>query len=352
MPPLISIIVPVHGVRSYLAECLDSLLGPVGQPRAPVTLEVIAVDDASPDGSGAMLDERAGADPRLAVIHLERNAGPGNARNVGLSRATGEYVWFADGDDLIAPGALAAVASACEHDHPDVLLIGYDDLLPDGSTRPGAGEAVLRQAPAGTFTIASDPQVITLSMTAWSKLFRRAFLTGLNEPFRPGIHEDIPVTCAALLAGRLSALSQACYLYRQARRGSFMATTSADHLAVFTAYGQVQEMLRRLIDARDPAATPQVQRAIFDRMISHYASVLQEGGAGLLGSPGRVPRHERRRFFKRMHDDFVGYQPAGYSPPGGFRGVRFQLIRRDAYLAYELLEPLNRLRVAVRDGIR
>ncbi len=84
--------------------------GPLPGPAADVPVEVIAVDDGSLDGSGALLDERAAGDPRLRVLHLTDNGGPGRARNEGLARASGAYVWFVDGDDRLAPGALAAVA--------------------------------------------------------------------------------------------------------------------------------------------------------------------------------------------------------------------------------------------------
>jgi glycosyltransferase involved in cell wall biosynthesis len=104
--PLISVIIPVYDVAAYLPECLDSILGPGGD------IEVIAVDDASPDGCGALLADRAAADPRLHVIHLAVNGGPGAARNAGLARATGQYVWFVDADDRLADGALAAVRAA------------------------------------------------------------------------------------------------------------------------------------------------------------------------------------------------------------------------------------------------
>ena len=76
--PSISVIIPVHAVEEYLNDCLDSVLG-----HATAGIEVIAVDDASPDRSGAILDARASQDPRLRVVHLARNAGPGNARNAG-----------------------------------------------------------------------------------------------------------------------------------------------------------------------------------------------------------------------------------------------------------------------------
>lgn len=118
-----------------------------------------------------------------------------------------------------------------------------------------------------------------------------------------------------------------------------MATTSTDHLAVFRSYEEVFEMLHKLVAAADPVATPAVQTAVFERAVSHYSAVL--------ATTGLVPRSERKRFFERIHADFVRYAPAGYQPPPGPRGVKFRLVKRRSYLAYELLEPLNRLRVAI-----
>ncbi len=347
---------PVYGVRAYLTECLDSILGPSGAAPAdadrpgPPAVEVIAVDDASPDGCGALLDERARADRRLTVIHLAESRGPGHARNVGLARAAGRYVWFVDADDLVTPGALEAIGARLAADQPDVLLIDYAERYPDGRTRASSGGPLLRSAPAGTFSLADAPQLIGLTMTAWSRLLRREFLLGLGEPFRPGIHEDIPVSCAALFAGRLSALEQVCYSYRRSRPGSFMATTSSGHWAVFSAYDEVLGMLAKLASAADPVATPAVRSAVFERAIGHYASVLQTAGPGIgpVGRAGLVPRSERRRFFDRMHADFVRYRPPGYRVPAGARGAKLRLIERDAYWTYELLEPVNKVRVAAR----
>lgn len=334
-------------MRRYLTECLDSVLCQAGPD-----VEVIAVDDASPDGSGEVLDERARHDSRLKVLHLDARLGPGNARNAGLAKATGRYIWFVDGDDMIMAGALDAVRAMIDKlgAEPDVLLIDYLDLLPDGRSAPSPGADLVRSVPDGEFTLAERPQVINLTMTAWSKLFRRQFLLDLDQPFRPGIHEDIPVTCAALLTGTLSAIGSPCYLYRRSRPGSFMVTSTTDHLAVFTAYGEVFDMLDQLVAAGDPVATAAVQSAVFERAIWHYAAVLQTTapGIGRFGGAGLVPRSERRRFFERMHADFVRYAPAGYQLPGGARGAKLRLIKRGSYLTYELAEPVNRLRVAIR----
>ncbi len=247
-------------------------------------------------------------------------------------------------------GRLPAVAAALRADRPDVLLIGHEELYPDGSTGASQGEPLLGTAPAGTFTLDQAPRLINLTMTSWSKLLRREFLIALGEPFRSGIHEDIPVTCAALLAGRISALDLVCYRYRRSRPGSFMATTTSAHWGVFGAYEEVLAKVAALAEAGDPVATVQVRRAVFERAIWHYSTVFEATAPRLrqAGRAGLVPRGERRQFFARMHADFLRYRPADYRLPAGPRGAKFALIERDAYLTYVLLAPLNKMRVATR----
>jgi CDP-glycerol glycerophosphotransferase len=341
MAPQISIVLPVYGVQEYLPECLDSILAQAG-----ARVEVIAVDDASPDDCGKILDARAALDPRLRVVHLTANSGPGHARNTGLDLATGEYVWFVDADDTLAADALAQVSARLAADQPELLLVDYADRYPGGAVAPSPGADLLRAAPRGPFTLAEQPQLINLTMTAWSKVFGRDFLRHLGVPFSAGIHEDVVVTCAALLAARrITALPQVCYKYRRARPGSFMVTPSHDHLAIFASYHRVFE-----IAGADPAVTPGVRAALFERAIWHYTTILQPGSglAGSLARGGVVPRGERRAFFARMHQDFLRYRPASYRAPGGARGAKFRLVERGAYWTYTLLEPVNAARVRLR----
>lgn len=355
--PLISVIIPVHNVEQYLPECLDSVLGqPVGSIPAG-SIEVIAVDDASADGSGALLDDRAAADPRLRVVHLESNAGQGHARNTGLAMASGEYVWFVDGDDRLEDGALAAVEArlTAPGGRPDVLLIDWVSRYPDGRTEPSPGRGLLARVPAEGCTLAQLPRLIDLTMTSWSKLLRRGFLDKLGVTFAAGVHEDILVTCAALLAAdSIAAVDQVCYGYRRDRRGSAMATASTGHLAIFSSYERVFDLVaaRRAAGVEVSAA---VRAALFERAIWHYTTVFQTRGfattvlrtRGFATRGGLVPRSERRRYFARMHADFTKYRPAGYRPPPGARGLKFRLIERGSYRLYSLLEPLNEVRLAV-----
>jgi CDP-glycerol glycerophosphotransferase len=363
----ISVIIPVYGVADYLHGCLDSVL-----TDADLEVEVIAVDDASPDGCGKILDERAAADPRLRVVHLARNGGQGAARNLALGMAAGEYVWFVDGDDRVADGALQAISKALAafggpavgvggappgncvpragNGRPDVLLIDWVSRYPGGRTEPNHGASLLSGVPAAGCTLEEQPALIEATMTSWSKLFRRDFLRGLGVSFAAGIHEDIVVTCAALLAaGTIGAVDHVCYEYRRDRQGSALATTSHAHYGVFSAY----ETVFGLLASRDAAGRPvsdRLRAAIFERAIWHYTTVLQTTGPGIgrVGLPGLVPRAERHDFFRRMHEDFGRYRPASYRHPPGARGAKLRLVESGAYWTYSVLEPLNQARVAAR----
>ena len=344
--PLISVVIPVHGVEDYLDRCLDSVLGgsvlggsvlgdsALGGPAT--SLEVIAVDDASPDRCGAILAARH--DPRLRVISTPAAVGPGPARDLGAKEATGEYVWFVDGDDELAGGALVAVAGALTRLQPDVLIVDFENLYPDGTTSPSDGARYLRGDQAGP--LAEHPDLVHLTMTAWSKVFRRDFLAGLGISFGssgPAPHEDVPVSTMALLtAQRIGVLNRVCYRYRRARRGSYLAAVSAANFNIFGSYQQIFSYLAERTELRAPIAPP-VYAAVFERAIWHYTTLLP-----------LVPRRRRREFFHRMSADFRRWRPAGFRFPPGPRGVKFRLAARDAYWAYLLLDPVNRLRVGMR----
>jgi CDP-glycerol glycerophosphotransferase len=347
--PVVSVIIPVYGVARYLPDCLDSVLGLPG-----ADIEVIAVDDASPDNCGQILDDRAAADPRLRVVHLEANGGPGNARNTGLGLASGEYVWFIDGDDRLADGGLAAILGRLAQPgprRPDVLLIDWVSSYSGGRTEPSPGSHLLAQVPAAGCTLADLPKLIDLTMTSWSKLLRREFLAKLGVTFAAGIHEDVLVTSAALLtAESIAAVNHICYRYRRDRRDSFMATPSAAHLAIFASYGRVFDLVESQ-RAAGVQVSDAVRAAIFERAIWHYTTLLQPIGAGLRRG-GLVPRAGRRGFFARMHADFVTHRPAGYRYPAGARGLKFRLVERGSYPLYAALEPLNQARVAATRLVR
>ena len=103
----VSIIVPIYNVDQYIEKCIGSIMQQTYQ-----NLEIILVDDGSPDDSGKIADEYALRDSRIKVIH-KKNAGVSAARNTGIDAATGDYICFADGDDYVMPNYVEHLLKLC-----------------------------------------------------------------------------------------------------------------------------------------------------------------------------------------------------------------------------------------------
>ncbi len=117
--PKISIIVPVYKVEKYIHQCIDSIL-----KQTFTDIELILVDDGSPDSCGKICDEYAVKDRRVKVIHKE-NGGLSDARNTGVKCAKGEYISFVDSDDWIAPNALEEALWQMLKNEVDMLKFGF-----------------------------------------------------------------------------------------------------------------------------------------------------------------------------------------------------------------------------------
>lgn len=123
---LISVIVPVYKVEKYLHKCVESIIN-----QTYKNFEIILVDDGSPDNCPAICDEYAKKDSRIKVIHKE-NGGLSSARNAGVKQATGDYIWFVDGDDFISDGALEVLSRKISEDNYDVICFNYYTVRNEG----------------------------------------------------------------------------------------------------------------------------------------------------------------------------------------------------------------------------
>lgn len=350
--PLISIVIPIYNIEEYLTECLDSI-----SRQSFDNIEIIAVDAASEDASGGILEESRKKDPRLIIVHTER-PGPGWARNVGAARAKGEYLWFVDGDDAISADCLAAIAKQIEVTQPDVMFIDYEAIGPDGQTEPGYGHSLLCHQTPDSFALSDQPWVTELSMASWNKIIRREFFVATSAAFASyWPHEDIPVSSRLILeAGRLSILNQVCYRYRKDRSGSAMNNGLAQrHFHIFDSYEKVLKQVQQQQQlSNGQMISENVRQAFFRRAIWHYVTILdsERPGAGQRDMIRLVPRRLRREFFTLMHRDYLRYRPSGYRLTGGLRAVKFGLIEKNAYWAYSILEPVNKLRMRLERAIR
>ncbi|WP_246102711.1 glycosyltransferase family 2 protein [Streptomyces piniterrae] len=223
----VSIVVIAFNDAVHVSEAVRSALAQ-GTPGGVVT-EVVAVNDASTDGTGAALDALARTEPRLRVIHRAENSGGcGTPRNEGLRAATGRFVMFLDSDDVLPPGAAEALLSAAlRHDAPVVAGACVRRELParrDVPWQPG----LYREAAVHGSADAS-PQLVRDTLCV-NKLYERSFLMERGIAFPEGrfTYEDFVFTARVLAAApRLATIPENVYIWH-VRRAAAKQSISLD----------------------------------------------------------------------------------------------------------------------------
>lgn len=314
--PQLSFVLAVHGEQAYLEECVATLLG---QDVADV--ELVVVDDASADHAPRLLAELAERDPRVRVCHLPDRVGLGEARNRGLDLALGDYVWFVQATDLVPPGALDAIVGGLSATTPDVLLVHHSREDSLGRSRPGPQRKLLAAiADAGAVTLEQRPGLADAAPEAWDKLFRRALLQELGIRFAARGHGDLEVTWPALLAAERIAAAPAVGYIRRRPGNALVEGSPVDVLASCDA-------VFAFLDARPDVAAAR-RRLVLPALLRYQLSLL-----------GRVPRARRREYFARMSATYRRHRTGDEPMPAGrVARVRAELVERDGYRAFELLE--------------
>lgn len=199
---LISVIVPVYKVEAYLSRCVESILAQTYR-----NLEILLVDDGSPDDCGRICDDYAQRDPRIRVIH-KVNGGLSSARNAGLDIASGQYIAFVDSDDWIEPEMYETMLALAIRESTPMVCAGRYDV--DSQT----GGKTLGLCPAKTEVVAGEETARRIFLwegmdsAAWDKLYRRDLFDGIRYPVGVVV-EDVPVTYRlALKAGRVAMCDQ------------------------------------------------------------------------------------------------------------------------------------------------
>lgn len=176
---LVSIVLPVYNVEKYLPKCLDSVVS-----QSYKNIEIICVNDGSPDGSEKIIADYIKKDSRIILIN-QKNQGLSGARNTGLEKATGEYIVFLDSDDWIDPETVEVALAEAEKEAAQLVMWSYIREFPDASLPKDVfdegrivfdGDALtnrLHQRMAGlTGEELSDPGNADSAVTAWGKMYK------------------------------------------------------------------------------------------------------------------------------------------------------------------------------------
>lgn len=202
---LISIIVPVYGVEQYLSECVDSIL-----EQTYGNLEVLLVDDASPDNCGVICDAYAAKDSRVKVIH-KPNGGAASARNAGLDIATGEYICFVDSDDVVSPDYVATLLEQLAAADADIAVCGFTHYSRAGKT------ICMNREPSGEYDRLGYLRQFLNSWTCallWNKIFRRETIGNIRMAEGHRIDDEFFTYQLVLNARRIVVFDKPLYHYR------------------------------------------------------------------------------------------------------------------------------------------
>ena len=279
--PLVSIVVPVYGVEAWLDACVTSVLAQTHR-----RLEVLLVDDGSPDRCGQMCDAWARRDTRVRALH-KPNGGLSDARNHGLSRATGEWVLFVDSDDELEPGCVEACLAVARETGAECVRFRYqavdEEGLPVTSTYEDESSAPVGTLPPDDACRALfDGRVGNFSVLLFAcrdLYVRDGILFPLNQKF-----EDISTTYRVFLAAnKVVFISDKFYLYRQ-REGSIL-----HQLTVETFRDKMLALDGRLQDIRanHPELLPSCLRSAYREYPGFYVNFLYYPGSPSVKSQGK-----------------------------------------------------------------
>jgi glycosyltransferase involved in cell wall biosynthesis len=184
--PLISVIVPVYNIESYVRKCVESIMA-----QTYKNIEIILVDDGSTDGSPAICDELAARDARIRVLHTS-NGGQAAARNTGIKTSKGECVSFIDGDDYVTADYILHLYELIQNHHADISITNFC-IRRDGAREPER-EKELPYVLSMNRREALEMLLYKkhFSTSVWGRLFRRSLFDGLEFPLGR-IIEDLGV---------------------------------------------------------------------------------------------------------------------------------------------------------------
>ena len=222
--PKISVVVPCYNVEAYLRKCVESLT-----QQTLTDIEIILVNDGSPDACGQICDEYAAKDERIKVVH-KVNGGLSSARNAGMELCTGEYIGFVDGDDFVAPDMYEHLYSAAQANNADIAFCQKILVTTNGTFIDHIG------SDAVGCVLYEDPEAYLLELfvgkrtgiEVWNKIYKRDVVGDLR--FIDGYTgEDILFSVEVVVeAKRFVYVNEALYYYVQ-RPGSTMSSFSIKH---------------------------------------------------------------------------------------------------------------------------
>ena len=271
MSPKISVVIPIYRTEAFLEKCVQSVL-----KQTFDDIEVLCVDDQSPDSSAAIVTSIQQTDNRVKLIRHTENLGQGGARNTAIAQASGRYIANVDSDDWMKPTMLETLYQATNGETHDIVCCGYDRVDEDGQ--------VIRQwsQDAAIYYPQSDHLDIfeLLNPALWNKLIRKSLCTDRTINFPNYLNFEDLATTPRLVAEAGSIRMIEDRLYNYVRRGdSVVSTYTPKHmLDCFEAFGVLRRYLleKNLLDKYDSAFRKMMHKHMAFRVNSIKRSALSD----------------------------------------------------------------------------
>ena len=325
MPPRLSVVVPFYGVEDYLAECLESL-----RQQTMPDMQIVLVDDGSPDNSIDIANDFAARDSRFEVIRQE-NAGLGPARNTGQAHAVGDYLTFVDSDDIVPLRAYEMMLESLDRTGSSFAI---------GNARRFSRTSGVRQswahsrpcAKSLTATHILERPILTYDRMVWNKVYRRDFYEEFGYAFPAIRYEDWPVTMKAhLQAMTVDVLNAPTYYWRERESGDSITQQ------VF----KYDNLLDRVVSAEmvfdvlDELASPTVRDAA-------HAHLTEIDLVAIAQAFAQAPEEDHARMLE-LSDRFLSRLRTDPSKMPAFNQIQHRALQRHDV---ELLGELARFRDA------
>lgn len=243
--PLISVIVPIYNAQKYLTQSIDSI-----SRQTYSNLEIICIDDGSTDNLTSLLENLAACDSRIHIFK-QQNSGPAKARNLGIEKATGDYVYFVDSDDFLERSLVEEVALKIKETAAEVICIPINIFVDEIGTPIPAEWAFLRDRypSTSTFTWKDNPDYILRAFEnfPFGKFVSKELITANNITFDESVMltEDLLFSAKALLkAQNISTINKRLYNHREFVSSSLMSTKDKYPLDFLKAFLNLKKWLQ------------------------------------------------------------------------------------------------------------
>ena len=222
--PKVSIVMPTYNVEKYFRQCIESVIN-----QTLTDIEIIPVDDGSPDNCGAIMDEYAAKDSRIKPIH-QANGGYGKAVNAGINAATGEYIGIVETDDWCEPDMFERLYTQAKKLDVDVCKCDYKYYF--GGDKFKECKAIRGIAKEGeVFTLKQNPKIMKHHVSIWSAIYRRSYLNNNNirvEESRSASYQDMPFASLVYAKGARITLIHDHLINYRAEEGMDSSTIRTD----------------------------------------------------------------------------------------------------------------------------